>query len=85
LEPSAEAVIVFLGISENLSFRIDYDIVIQHVSSVILTETTELIGAEHILSSRVIKNIVNAHIFRYKAFARSGKEILDFIVVVRNV
>ena len=52
----------FSGISANPSLGIVSDIVIQHGGSVILAETTELIGAEHILSSRAINNNVKAAI-----------------------
>ena len=39
-------------------------------SSVILAEITELIGAEHILSSRVINNIVKDEIFLGKKISQ---------------
>lgn len=52
----------FSGISANPSLGIASDIVIQHGGSVILAETTELIGAEHILSSRAINDTVKASI-----------------------
>lgn len=52
----------FSGISANPSLGTASDIVIQHGGSVILAETTELIGAEHILSSRAINDNVKASI-----------------------
>lgn len=52
----------FSGISANPSLGTASDIVIQHGGSVILAETTELIGAEHILSSRAINDTVKASI-----------------------
>lgn len=42
----------FSGLSANPSLGAASDIVIQHGGSVILAETTELIGAEHILAGR---------------------------------
>jgi len=48
----------FSGLSANPSLGKASDMVIQHGGSVILAETTELIGAEHILASRAINNTV---------------------------
>lgn len=48
----------FSGLSANPSLGAASDIVIQHGGSVILAETTELIGAEHILASRAINDSV---------------------------
>ncbi|SDE44511.1 UxaA family hydrolase [Sporomusa acidovorans] len=44
----------FSGLSANPSLGAAADMIIQHGGSVILAETTELIGAEHILASRAI-------------------------------
>jgi len=48
----------FSGLSANPSLGVASDIIIQQGGSVILAETTELIGAEHILSSRAINDTV---------------------------
>lgn len=48
----------FSGLSANPSLGAASDMIIQHGGSVILAETTELIGAEHILASRAINDTV---------------------------
>lgn len=48
----------FSGLSANPTLGVVSDIIIQQGGSVILAETTELIGAEHILSSRAINDTV---------------------------
>lgn len=48
----------FSGLSGNPSLGAASDMIIQHGGSVILAETTELIGAEHILASRAVNDTV---------------------------
>ncbi|WP_371366132.1 Altronate dehydratase [Sporomusa rhizae] len=48
----------FSGLSANPSLGAASDMIIQHGGSVILAETTELIGAEHILAERAINEPV---------------------------
>lgn len=52
----------FSGLSANPALGAASDIVIQKNGSVILAETTELIGAEHILASRVCDKVVKQEV-----------------------
>lgn len=53
----------FSGLSANPSLGAACDIVIGHGGSVILAETTELIGAEHLLATRAINETVKKQIY----------------------
>ena len=52
----------FSGLSANPSLGVASDIVIEQGGSVILAETTELIGAEHILAERAVSPLVRQEI-----------------------
>lgn len=54
----------FSGLSANPALGAASDIVIAHGGKVILAETTELIGAEHILARRAVNDTVHAQILQ---------------------
>lgn len=72
----------FSGLSANPALGVASDIVVSHGGAVILAETTELIGAEHILAKRGINGVVSEQIMStIKGFEQ---EVIDSNADIRG-
>lgn len=72
----------FSGVSANPALGCASDILIKKGGTVIISETTEFIGAEHLLSSRAINSKVGERIL--EVVLRMEKRALDLGIDIRN-